>query len=164
MGKWSHVRASILVPALFLARPPAWRRRNRRPPRAPAVEPQAKDALTRMGEAFKSLPAFDVHQEITREQVINRDLKVQKSSTANILVRRPDRLKAEIVGDDDESRSFFYDGKTLTVYEPGKKYYAETPAPNTLGAMLDMAESNYGIEFPTPDLLRVASGTSSPRA
>ena len=158
MGKWSHVRASILVPAVFLALAnPSLAATQKAPEQGPAVEPQAKDAVARMGEAFKSLPAFAVRQEITREQVIDSDLKVQKSSTADILVRRPDRMKAEIVADDDKNHSVFYDGKTLTVYVPGKKYYAETAAPNTLGAMIDKAESDYGIDFPTPDLLRMAS-------
>jgi len=160
MGNWSHVRASILVPALFLAGSSGSSRAATQEASqpAPAVQPQAKDALTRMGDAFKSLPAFAVHQEITREQVIDGDLKVQKSSTADILVRRPDRLRGDVVGDDDKNHSFFYDGKTLTVYLPTKKYYAQIAAPSTVGATIDMAESNYGIDFPTPDLLRVVSG------
>ncbi len=159
MGKWSRVRASILVPAAFLGLAhPSLAATQKAPEEGPPVEPQAKDALARMGEAFKSLPMFALHQEITREQVIDSDLKVQKSSTADIVVRRPDRMRADIVADDDKNHSTFYDGKTLTVYVPGKKYYAETPAPNTLGAMIDMAESDYDLDLPTPDLLRTASG------
>jgi hypothetical protein len=162
MGTWSQLRASILIPAILLGGGlgggSSLAATQKAPDPGPAIEAQAKDALSRMGEAFKALTEFGVHQEITREQVINGDLKVQKSSTADILVRRPDRLKADVVGDDDKNHSVFYDGKTLTVYVPGKKYYAQAPAPNTLAATIDLAESNYGIEFPTPDLLRMASG------
>jgi hypothetical protein len=160
MGKPSRVRASILVPALVLSAVggSSFAATQAVPDKSPAVEPQAKDALGRMVDAFKSLPEFGVHQEITREQVIDGDLKVQKSSVADILVRRPDRLKADVVADDDRSHSVFYDGKTLTVYVPGKKYYAQTAVPNTLAGMIDTAESEYGIEFPTPDLMRMAAG------
>jgi hypothetical protein len=164
MRKWSHVRASILIPArLSLAAVASLTAASslaatHEAPKTPAVDPQAKEALTRMGEALKALPAFGLHQEITREQVIDGDLKVQKSTTADILVRRPDRMKADVVGDDDKSHALFYDGKTLTVFVPAKNYYAQAAAPNTIGATIDMAESNYGIDFPTPDLLRAASG------
>ncbi len=167
MRKWSHVRASILIPARLALAPLAAvaslaaassLAATQEVPKTPAVDPQAKEALTRMGEAFKALPAFGLHQEITREQVIDGDLKVQKSSTADILVRRPDRMKADIVGDDDKSHSLFYDGKTLTVFVPANNYYAQTAAPNTIGATIDMAASTYGVDFPTPDLLRAASG------
>jgi hypothetical protein len=163
MRKWRH--ASIVVPAFSLLAalagsslaathgPP-----QQAPSAEPQIDPQARDALTRMGEAFKSLTAYAVHEDTVREQVINGDLKVQKALSADILVRRPDRLKADITGDDDRNHETFYDGKTLTVYIPAKKYFAQTPAPDSIGATLDMAEANYGIEFPTPDLLRASSG------
>ena len=128
------------------------------PARETAIDPQAKEALTRMSDFFKSLPALSVHEDITREQVINGDLKVQKASSADILVRRPDRLKADVVGDDDKNHTIFFDGKTLTVYMPNKKYYAQMDAAGTLAATLDAAESRYGVDFPAPDFVRLASG------
>jgi hypothetical protein len=123
----------------------------------PAIQPQAREALVRMEAYFKSLPGFRVHEDVTREQVINGDLKVQKTSTADILVRRPDGLRADVIGDDDKSHEIFFDGTKLTVYMPTKKYYVQMDAPGTLAAALDEA-SRYGVEFPTADFLRMASG------
>ena len=34
----------------------------------------------------------------------------------------------------------YYDGKSLTLYEPAAQYYATVPAPATLDAMLDAAQ------------------------
>ncbi|HXN33875.1 MAG TPA: DUF2092 domain-containing protein [Polyangiaceae bacterium] len=168
MSKWSSGRASVLVfpalvmfPALILSGGPAHaagQPAGGAPARESAIDPQAKDALTRMSDAFKSLPAFSVHEDITREQVLNGDLKVQKSSSADVIVRRPDRLKASVVGDDDKKRAIFFDGKTVTLYMPTRNYYARMDAPGTIGAAIDTAESRYGLDFPAPDFLRMASG------
>jgi hypothetical protein len=154
------VLVPALIPAALLAgvAGPSRAATQGAPEQGSAVEPQARDALNRMSDAFKALNAFAVHQEITREQVIDGDLKVQKSSTADVLVRRPDRMKADVTGDDDKNHSIYYDGKTLTAYVPAKKYFAQTAAPDTIGATIDMAESKYGVEFPAPDLLRLVSG------
>jgi hypothetical protein len=124
----------------------------------PAVAPQARDALSRMTAYLKSLQSFSVHEEITRDKVINGDLKVQKSSVAEVVVRKPDRARADFVADDDDrTRSVFYDGKTLTEYYPAKELYAQMAAPGTLGDALDAAQSRYGVEFPLGDFLRAAS-------
>src|SRR5580704_14787002 len=163
MGKLSILRASILIlPALVLGGGSG--HADTRAAAAPAtaaeapVDPQAKDALTRMSDFFKSLSSFSIREDITREQVINSDLKVEKLSTADVVVRRPTGLKVEVVGDDGKAHSLFYDGKTLSVFMPDHNYYAQAAAPPTLGPAMDMAESQYGIEFPTSDVLRMAAG------
>lgn len=124
---------------------------------APAIAPEAKDALTRMGEFLKSLQTFSLHQDIIREQVINGDLKVQKTSTADVSVRQPSDLKSEVHGDDDKNHTLFFDGKVLTFYVPDTKYYAQMDAPGTTDQALEAAEARYGLEFPTRDLLFMSS-------
>lgn len=123
MGKLSILRASILIlPALVLGGGSgrADTKATAPPPAAgdSPIDPQAKDALTRMSEFFKSLSAFSIREDITREQVIDGDLKVEKASTADVVARRPNGLKAEVVGDDGKAHSIFYDGKTLSIFMP----------------------------------------------
>ena len=162
MGKWRNLRASVLIlPVLTLAAGSghaATQKAAAAPAGESAVDPQAKSALTRMSEYLKSLPFFAVHEEITREQVINSDLKVQKSSSADVVLRNPDRFNAAVIGDDDKNHTIFFDGKLLTVYMPVRKYYAQMDAPGTIGAALETAESRYGVDFPAPDFLRAAAG------
>ncbi|HXX65648.1 MAG TPA: DUF2092 domain-containing protein [Polyangiaceae bacterium] len=130
-------------------------------PAAPAhesnIDPAARDALTRMSNYLRSLQAFSIHEDVTSEQVIDGDMKVQKSTVADVRFRRPDRLKAEVLGDDDKNHTIYFDGNTVTVYLPAHNYYAQMDSPGDLGSALDAAESRYGIEFPTPDFLRTAS-------
>ena len=122
----------------------------------PAVDPDATAAMARMGDFLRSLPAFGLRENVTREQVINGDLKVQKSKVAEVTVLRPGRLKYEGRGDDDKHVVVFFDGKTFSVYSPDKKYYSQVDSPGTLAAMIDMAEAKYGLEFPSADFLRTA--------
>jgi hypothetical protein len=173
MTKRGSFRASFLVPTLSIvaallggAGMPSVDAATRHTP-APTtsakseqtVEPQAKDALTRMAAYLKSLPSFAVRQEAARDQVINGDLKVQKSSASDIVARKPDRLKVDTVADEsDKSHSIFYDGKTLTIYYPATKYFAQMDAPGTIAETIGTVESRYGTDFPLADFLIEASG------
>jgi hypothetical protein len=165
MRKWSNVRASTLIlPAimpLVLVGGMSHAATQVQPSKSSqesAVDPQAKDALTRMSDHLKSLQSFAVHEDIAREQVINGDLKVQKSFSADAVVRRPDRFKANVVGDDDKNHTVFFDGKMITVYMPARKYYAQMESPGTIGDALDIAQSRYGVELPATDFMRTAPG------
>jgi hypothetical protein len=171
MRRRSNFRAAILIlPALSLAGVNSLAAAKGVPGSAGAsvaketdVDPQALAALKRMSDFFDSLSTFALHEEVTREQVINGDLKVQKNSTADVLARRPDHLKAVVVADDDKSHTFYFDGKTFTLYIPGKNYFAQADLPGTTIAALDTVESRYGVEFPTPDFLHMASGEAFTR-
>ena len=123
----------------------------------PAVDPQARDALTRMSEFYKTVPAFALHEDVIHEQVINSDLKVQKHKTAEVTVRQPDRLKAVVVADDDKSHTLYFDGKTFTVYMAPHNYYAQMDAPGTTIDALDRAQAQYGVELPTASFLALAA-------
>ena len=48
---------------------------------------------------------------------------------------------------------FFYDGKTLTLYNPKEKVYASEAAPATVEKMIDFARESVGILLPAADLL-----------
>jgi hypothetical protein len=162
MRKWNTVRAVILIlPALAIgaasARASSRGAKDAKETTEPAVESQAKDALTRMGEYYKSLGAYALHEDITHEQVIDNDLKVQKHSTVDSTVRQPDRLKAVVVADDDKSHTLYFDGKTFTAFFGGKNYYAQMDAPGTTAAALDRAQADYGVELPMANFLDSAA-------
>jgi hypothetical protein len=72
-------------------------------------------------------------------------------------VRRPDRLRVDLDGDDGP-RQLFYDGKTLTLYAPDKKGYVSFPVPDTIEGMLKEAASRMGFDFPLADFLDPAPG------
>lgn len=108
-------------------------------------------AIERMGRALAALKAFSVSADITDEQVLTTGQKLQSSGTLQIAARRPDGMKMDITSD-RETRTLYYDGKTLTVFAPKVGYYASVPAPATIKETIDLATERYDIEFPLADL------------
>jgi hypothetical protein len=51
------------------------------------------------------------------------------------------------------SQIFYYDGKTLTLYNPSDKVYATVPAPGTIEETLNFARESLGLIIPSADLV-----------
>ena len=115
------------------------------------IEPEAISALGAMGAYLRTLPAFEVVGRATTETVMDDGMKLQFDSTANLRVRRPDRLQVD-VANDRKQRQIFYDGKSVTVYGQRLKYYATVAAPPTLRETVDALGTKYGIELPLAEL------------
>jgi len=118
---------------------------------APDVQPEAVAALERMSAYLRSLKQFGLHADTTIDLVTQDDQKLQFPGTIDYKMRAPDGLYIGMKTDRKE-RQMYYDGKTLTIYGPRNKLYAQTPAPPTIAALLGMAEDKYGIELPLADL------------
>ena len=69
-----------------------------------------------------------------------------------MIISRPNRLRAERKGDLVD-QIFYYDGKTLTLYNPADKVYATEPAPGTIEELLDFARETLGLMVPAADLI-----------
>jgi hypothetical protein len=74
-----------------------------------------------------------------------------------VVVKRPDRLRADADGDDGV-RSFYYDGKSFTLFTKPDNYYATTEAPPTILDALEMLLQRYGVELPLLDVVYAAVG------
>ena len=61
--------------------------------------PFADALLEAASDYLASASEFSVHAEITFEEFLKSQQKVQLSRTVEIMVRRPDRLRAEILDD-----------------------------------------------------------------
>jgi len=61
-------------------------------------------------------------------------------------------LRAERTGDLVD-QVIYYDGRSLTLYNPSDNYYATVPVPDNLDAMLDYAREELDIIAPASDLL-----------
>jgi hypothetical protein len=122
----------------------------------PAVEPSAISALERMGEFLRRQQSFTVRVDISHDYVVDSGQKVRLSSHGDLRVRRPDRLRADIVSD-RKTRELFYAGNTFTIYSPRVGYYATVAAPPTINQLADQLEDRYGLELPIVDLFRLGT-------
>jgi hypothetical protein len=117
-----------------------------------AVDPAAVQKLERMARFLDSQPQFSVRTQSTLEEIHASGHRVDHDLAANVVVKRPDRLRAMRVGGVMDQR-FYYDGKTLTLYNPAEKVYAVEKAPPTVEKMIDFARETVGIMLPSADLL-----------
>jgi hypothetical protein len=123
---------------------------------APAVDPAALAALDRMGAYLRTLTAIQVEAATTNEDVLEDGQKIQYTGVANLLARKPDRLRLEDTNDRYQ-RLYLYDGKSFTLYGKRLNFYATIPAPPTIAELLNMLETNYAISAPLADLFRWGS-------
>jgi hypothetical protein len=119
---------------------------------APVVEPHARKILQAMGEYLKTAKAFSVHGEITHEEVLPSGRKLQYSASNNVMIQRPNRIRADYCGDLRKS-SFWYDGKSVTLLHTDKRLYATFSAPKDIDSTVDFAMDKYGLSIPLADLV-----------
>jgi len=119
---------------------------------APAVDPAATQILKRMTDYLGSLKQFSVHTQNTLEDELASGHRVDFEISASVIVSRPNKLRAERKGDVID-QIFYYDGKTLTLYNPSDRVYATEPAPGTIEGMLDFARASLGLDIPSGDLV-----------
>lgn len=115
-------------------------------------DPFADALLEAAGDYLASASEFSVQAEITFEEFLNSRQKVQLSRTVEIMVRRPDRLRAEIV-DDKGQRRLFFDGKTVSLHNLDQNVYATVEQPGTIEQMIDSLRERYGMAAPLADIL-----------
>lgn len=115
------------------------------------VTPEAQAVLNRMSAYMKTLKAFSIQSNATRDEVVAFGYKLQHNESSNLVVQSPNKLRSEVVGD-IRDRTFIYDGKNLVIYSPDDNVYATAPAPDTLAKLIG-GLLNAGIEMPMIDVL-----------
>jgi len=123
------------------------------PTAAPAVvrEPGAITALEKMGAYLRTLITFQVRGEGSTEEVYDTGQKIQLPGTIDLLVSRPNRLRANL-NSTLKRREYFFDGNALTIFAPRQGYYAVVAAPGTVKEMLDKASERLHLVLPMVDL------------
>ena len=116
------------------------------------VDADAIQLLRRSTDYLAGLKQFRVDTDATIEAVLPNGQKIQYGQRVAVTVARPNRMRAERLGE-VINQTFYYDGKTLDVDLPDQKYYATTPAPPTMEAMLDFARDKLDIIAPGSDLI-----------
>jgi hypothetical protein len=111
------------------------------------IEPKADQLLQKMSQYVAGLKQFSAQTESTIEVVLTSGEKIQFDNPANVSVWRPNKLRADRKGD-IVNQEFYYDGKTLTLYNPGDKHYAMVQAPPTVDDAIDFARDSLDVYAP----------------
>ncbi|HEY7313896.1 MAG TPA: DUF2092 domain-containing protein [Gemmataceae bacterium] len=148
----NRILASALLLLLFAtALTPVLGDKDKPAPK-PKIEPKADEILKKACACMADLKQFGLKIEETFDQMSEAGQKLQFTNHRKVLVRRPGRLMADSEGDTTK-RHFYYDGKTITLFDPIGKTYATVEAPATLDAMFDFLQQELGFSTPAADLL-----------
>jgi hypothetical protein len=150
--KCGSCSALVLATVLAVGQPPAFARAQAADTTT-KIDPDAIQALTRMGAYLRTLKAMEVRAAMTTEDVLLDGQKVQSMKTATLVAETPIRMRLD-VADDRQPRLFLYDGKTFTLYAPRSSYYASIPAPPTINELANLLDDKYDIDLPFVDLFR----------
>lgn len=119
---------------------------------ASAIDPKADAVLREMSAYLAGLKALHVEGEDTVDLVLDSGQKIQLSHHRTLVVRRPDRAAAEIMGDDAHKR-MCYSGRTLAFLDVAHNVYAVAEVPGTIDGMVRHVREMLGIHLPFGDLL-----------
>lgn len=117
----------------------------------PKVDPDVVNRIEEMGKYLRSLKQFEVKSNFTFEIVTDDNQKFSYPGELHYKVKRPNRLFAELKSD-HKNRQYYYDGTSMTIYDPKSKFYGQIAAPDTIDELMEEIESNYKIVLPLEDL------------
>ncbi len=153
-----HSSAAVLAAAALLTLGTALAAETPASPPAPApsaarvMEPEALDLVKKMGARLAATESFVVRTRSSLETPGGTGQFITFYTDSVVAVKRPHHLAVEIRGDAPPF-DFYYDGKTMTAYEPTRKLYASAEAPKTLDELVPFAAKQAGILLPFADLL-----------
>ncbi len=116
------------------------------------IDPEAQRLLKASTDFLASQKQFSAETRNTLEAVLKSGQKIEFNHIAKTSAQRPNKLRAERSGD-LVNQVFIYDGKSLTLFNPQDKAYAQVAAPETLESMLEFARTKLDIVAPAGDLL-----------
>jgi hypothetical protein len=156
-----HAVACSVVIAALASTPGAWGQNKPTAPAAPAtptnsaapaIAEQGDRLIKEMSAYIGSANEFTFHADVTFDHVLPSGQKLQFSSAEEVVLKRPGRLYVEWNGDLG-ARQFWYDGKSVTLYDPAMPFYASDAAPPELDNMLEQLLPKLNFSPPLADLL-----------
>ncbi len=115
------------------------------------VAPRAQEVLRSACQYLAEAPYFGLSAEISREHLGDDGEKLQFTRQAEMQVKRPARLHAEIHSP-HSARGFWFDGKTLSILDRQHNFFSSAAVPGNLDSALDAAREQFGVDLPLIDL------------
>jgi hypothetical protein len=117
-----------------------------------STAPRAEEVLRAMSDELAKAKRFSFHAELSFDRVMGWGGKVQFAGGANFVVVRPNRIHVDF-RDDLAARTFWYDGESVTIFDPDTALYAVEPAKVDIDTTVDHLQARYGLALPFGELL-----------
>jgi hypothetical protein len=119
---------------------------------APAIAEHTDRLIKEMSAYIGSADQFTFHADVTFDHVLPSEQKLRFSAAEEVVLKRPGGLYVEWNGDLG-ARQFWYDGKSVTLYDPATPFYANEAAPSEIDSMLDQLVPKLNFAPPLADFL-----------
>jgi hypothetical protein len=119
----------------------------------PNIEPAAAEVLQAASKHLASAKMLTFRATMYYDVVGTSGIKTKFVRQIRYFVKRPDRLHVRTIRDDGAQRYLWYDGKTLTRYEPVANTSSRMDVPKTIDALLDHLADKFRVTLPLADLL-----------
>jgi hypothetical protein len=116
------------------------------------VDPRADELVREMSDLLASTKSFALEAEEIYDEVPEHLPRTQLTNLRHVALRRPDRMVGDASGD-ALNRSFWYDGKTVSIHEKEQNTYANLPVPSTIDGALDAIFERMGMVIPLADFV-----------
>lgn len=116
------------------------------------IEPRADRILRKMSDYLKAHQEYKFHAEITYDSLLSNDQEIQYGGATDVSVRRPDKLRAEYLGDERQSQVVF-DGNTITLCDLVANTYSVMAVPSKIDAAVDHVFERYNFSVPIADMV-----------
>lgn len=117
---------------------------------AQAADP--RELLERMSTELAGLDSFILSGDAYADARLDAGQIIENSSQATMRVRKPDAMRLTMRNEEGVKEVVFGSG-VLTLYSEKDNFYAQTEIPEGLGAAVDVAINDVGIDAPMLDLL-----------
>jgi hypothetical protein len=114
-------------------------------------EPDPLQVLQKMCDFLKAQQQFTYKAEVGDDQVYAGGKKLQYAIDMETFVRRPDRLRVNAEGDLVD-KQFYFDGKTITLYDKDDNVYGTLEVPPNIESALETASKEFGVRVALTDL------------
>jgi hypothetical protein len=143
----------LLVFLWHLIIPPLWSAEKPEMAARQDIEPQAAHILKQMSDYLAGLKQFSFQADNTEDALLTSGQRIQYGKSVTVYVRRPNRIRADSVGDNNNDGQLFYDGKAITLMDRHKNSYTSIAAPPEINAALDYAIQTFNLRAPLADLI-----------
>ncbi len=148
-GKKTNRCSRILIIVLGISLAGGWATDASAQEKSSAQDPVTM--IRQMCDYLKSLKQFSFRTEITADELAPDGRTIQCGLDMQTYVRRPDRLRVNAAGD-LVNKEFFFNGKSITLYDRTRNVYGAMDVSPGIEAALDKAYKDFGVTVALTDL------------
>jgi hypothetical protein len=119
---------------------------------SPSSKVEAGPILRQMSARLGSARQFSFHAHRVAQGLVLPGHTFPEDAQIAVTVRRPNGILAKSTSKED-ARDFYFNGRTLTLFDAGKKFYSVAPMRTTIDGLLAQIEAKYGFTPPLGELL-----------